>query len=147
MIKVLFPLSKSITIRFPLGHQLVYPFLQILLYTSCLSHYSTAVILPHSHSHKDWVKFKSKETQYGKPDRKLEVKKSLPGDARDWKMLWDEDKYPAHFPQHIYNTAERPDIVVWSDSSKQVILIELTCGDESTSVTKYEERKIDTIES
>ena len=51
------------------------------------------------------------------------MKKSLPGDARDWKMLWDEDiiNYLVHFPQHIYNTAERPVILVWSDSSRQVV--------------------------
>ena len=57
--------------------------------------------------HKDWVKFNSKGTQYGKPEKRMEMKKNLFGDARDWKMLWDAD-----FPQHIYNTAERPDIVV-----------------------------------
>ena len=58
-------------------------------------------------------------------------------------MLWGEDKYPAHFPQHIYNTAERPDIVVWSDSPKQVILIELMyiCGDESNFDDQMERKK------
>ena len=91
--------------------------------------------------HKEWTKFKSKETHYRKPDRKIETRKSIPGEARDWKMLWDEDKYPAHFPQHIYNTAERPDIVVWSDSSKQVILIELTCGDESNFSDQVERKE------
>ena len=69
------------------------------------------------------------------------MKKNLFDDVRDWKMLWDEDKYPAHFPQHIYNTAERPDIVVWSDSSKQVILIELTCGDESNFSDQVERKE------
>ena len=28
----------------------------------------------------------------------------------------NEDKYPVHFPRNIYNTAERPNDVVWSDS-------------------------------
>ncbi|XP_063683646.1 uncharacterized protein LOC134818144 [Bolinopsis microptera] len=51
--------------------------------------------------------------------------------VKDWKLIWDEDTLPAQFPQHIYNTAERPDIVVWSDSLREVVLIELTCGDES----------------
>ena len=46
-------------------------------------------------------------------------------------MIWDEDDLPAQFPQHIYCTAERPDIVVWSDKEKEVILVELTVGDES----------------
>ena len=51
--------------------------------------------------------------------------------AKDWMLIWDEDTLPAQFPQHIYNTSERPDIVVWSDSLREVVLIELTCGDES----------------
>ena len=34
-------------------------------------------------------------------------------------------------PLNIYSTSERPDIVVWSESLKEVILIELTVGDES----------------
>ena len=91
--------------------------------------------------HKEWTKFKSKKTQYGRPEKKMEMRKSFPGEAKDWKILWDEDKYPAHFPQHIYNTAERPDIVVWSDSSKQVILIELTCGDESNFGDQVERKE------
>ena len=37
----------------------------------------------------------------------------------------------AQFPQHIYCTAERPDIVAWSEKSKEIILVELTVGDES----------------
>ncbi len=35
------------------------------------------------------------------------------------------------FPQHIVNTPQRPDIVVYSDKLKIVFLLELTCGDES----------------
>ena len=34
---------------------------------------------------------------------------------------------PAQFPQHIYCTAERPDIVVWLEECNEVILV----GDES----------------
>ena len=34
------------------------------------------------------------------------------------------------FPPDIYNTAERPDIVIWSKKSKKVILLELTCPAE-----------------
>ncbi len=35
------------------------------------------------------------------------------------------------FLQTIYNTPERPDIVVWSEKANEVVLIELTVGDES----------------
>ena len=51
--------------------------------------------------------------------------------AKDWMLIWDEDTLPAQFPQHIYNISERPDIVVRSDSLREVVLIELTCGDKS----------------
>ena len=52
-------------------------------------------------------------------------------DAKDWKLIRNENECPAQFPQHIYCTAERPDIVVWSEESKEVILVELTVGYES----------------
>lgn len=31
------------------------------------------------------------------------MKKDISSDARDWNILFDEDKYPAQFPQHTYN--------------------------------------------
>ena len=81
-------------------------------------------------SDKEWISFKSKSGKYGKPTEKLKKDVSLTK-TNDWQLVWDEDKFPVHFPQHIFNTPERPDIVVWSDLLKEVILIELTCGDES----------------
>ena len=41
------------------------------------------------------------------------------------------------FPPEIYGTSERPDIVIWSVSSKTVIMIELTCPSEAASVRKH----------
>ena len=77
-----------------------------------------------------WLSFKSSSSTYRRPSYK--IKRESPFDnSRDWKLIWDEDKYPQEFPQNIYSTPERPDIVVWSDKAKQVILIELTVGDES----------------
>lgn len=77
-----------------------------------------------------WLSFKSSSSTYRRPSYK--IKRESPFDnSRDWKLIWDEDKYPQEFPQNIYSTPERPDIVVWSDKAKEVILIELTVGDES----------------
>jgi hypothetical protein len=47
--------------------------------------------------------------------------------ANDWKLLVDylHDQYV--FPPEIYQTTQRPDIVIWSPSLKIVIFIELTC--------------------
>ena len=47
--------------------------------------------------------------------------------ARDWQMLVDYTKSPICFPVHICVTDQRPDIILWSDSARKVILIELTC--------------------
>ena len=45
--------------------------------------------------------------------------------ARDWKMAADL-KEALHFPHHIVHTQEQPDIVIWSDTVKCVIIVELT---------------------
>jgi len=50
--------------------------------------------------------------------------------ASDWKMQIDYTKNPAPFPVHICVTDKRPDIVIYSNSSNTVILIELTCPAE-----------------
>ena len=50
--------------------------------------------------------------------------------ATDWKMQIDFTKEPIPFPVHICVTEQRPDIVIYSDNLKKVILIELTCPAE-----------------
>ena len=45
--------------------------------------------------------------------------------AKDWRMLVDLDKQ-LRFPSHIVATRLRPDIVLSSDSTRQVVLLELT---------------------
>ena len=91
---------------------------------------------------KEWVNFKSSESSYRKPAFKIKKESSFET-AVDWKLMWDEESLPSQFPQHIFCTAERPDIVVWSESVKEVILIELTVGDEgnfSDQVVRKEAR-------
>ena len=50
--------------------------------------------------------------------------------AHDWKVQFDFTKIPVPFPAHICATDSRPDIVIYSDSFKTVILVELTCPAE-----------------
>ena len=67
----------------------------------------------------EWTVFKSSSSSYQKPITKM--KRESPFEkGHDWKIIWDEDDLPAQFPQHIYGTAERPDIVVWSDKESKV---------------------------
>lgn len=54
----------------------------------------------------------------------------LLGSATDWKIIIDYTMAPVVFPVHICVTNERPDVVLYSDSLKTVILIELTCPAE-----------------
>ena len=65
---------------------------------------------------------------------------SLLGSANDWKLLVDFDQMKILFPAHITSTDQRPDIILWSDSLRRVILVELTCpaeeGIEAASIRK-----------
>jgi Reverse transcriptase (RNA-dependent DNA polymerase) len=50
--------------------------------------------------------------------------------ANDWKLLVDLPDFNYVFPPEIFNTAERPDILLWSSKLKKVLMIELTCPAE-----------------
>ena len=51
---------------------------------------------------------------------------SLDG-ATDWRILVDVPETPLVVPPHIMDTPLRPDLLLWSDSLKTVVLGELTC--------------------
>lgn len=57
------------------------------------------------------------------PSRKTQT--GLLGTARDWQLRVDLGKQ-LKFPENIMETTLRPDIVLFSDTSKQVIMLELT---------------------
>ena len=50
--------------------------------------------------------------------------------ANDWKLRVDFDAKQVEFPPTILATSLRPDIVLWSEMSRVVVLIELTCPAE-----------------
>ena len=60
--------------------------------------------------------------------------------ARDWKMAADL-KEALHFPHHIVHTQERPGIVIWSDTVKRVINVELTVPWEENMEEAFERKK------
>ncbi|KAI8489350.1 hypothetical protein Bbelb_327930 [Branchiostoma belcheri] len=60
--------------------------------------------------------------------------------ARDWQLKVDLDKQ-LKFPDHIVATSLRPDVVLWSDSTKQVIMLELTVPWESRIVEAHERKR------
>ena len=61
--------------------------------------------------------------------------------ASDWKIIVDLPGVNFVFPPEIFNTNERPDIVIWSAKLKKVLLIELTCpAEEGFTPHKFENR-------
>jgi hypothetical protein len=46
--------------------------------------------------------------------------------SNDWMICADLDKKTYNFPAHIAQTSLYPDIIVWSDKAKQIVLLELT---------------------
>lgn len=60
--------------------------------------------------------------------------------ASDWKLIVDFDS-KAVFPPQIYCTLQRPDIVIWSDQARKVLLVELTCPAEE-GIEAAEIRKV-----
>ena len=53
--------------------------------------------------------------------------KSYLDSSKDWKMLVDLGKPRLKVPEHIVVTTKRPDIVIYSNMSRQVLMVELTC--------------------
>jgi hypothetical protein len=54
---------------------------------------------------------------------------SLDGSC-DWQLAVDYKHKPVVFPPIILATDQRPDVVIWSESSRRVFLLELTCPAE-----------------
>lgn len=50
--------------------------------------------------------------------------------ASDWQLLIDYDHCQIVFPPNILSTPERPDIILWSNSARKVLIVELTCPAE-----------------
>ena len=50
--------------------------------------------------------------------------------CKRWKLRVDFDAKKVEFPPTILATSRRPDIVLWSEMSRVVLLIELTCPAE-----------------
>ena len=77
----------------------------------------------------------------------MQVKRSrLLAKHGDWQMITDLGGMMA-FPQYIVITNLRPDIVVWSDQGKEVLLVELTVPREENMEVAHERKmtKYDTL--
>ena len=84
--------------------------------------------------------------KFVKEGRKATKKKSSykPGllyTANDWIITYDKSHDPLIFPPHIVQTSLRPDLIVHSNTTRQVILIELTLPTEDNITDWYAKRE------
>ena len=58
-------------------------------------------------------------------------------------IVYDEDQRQRNFPSHIVSTTSRPDVVIFSNQLKKVMIMELTCGNEEnfSDQKSYKTRK------
>ena len=71
----------------------------------------------------------------GKPKKsKTSFRTGLLFTANDWVLACDTVHCPLMFPPHITQTSLRPDLVIYSNSTKQVVLLELTVPTEDNIV-------------
>ena len=73
---------------------------------------------------------KAGSTKINKKFSTESAKQNLLSKGNDWKILADLPNENFVFPPEIFSSAERPDILIWSDKLKTVILLELTCPAE-----------------
>ena len=60
------------------------------------------------------------------PSRQSKRSLGILGQGSNWILLVDLDRQ-LKFPSHIFSTTLRPDFVIYCETSKLLIIIELTC--------------------
>ncbi|XP_073720025.1 uncharacterized protein [Misgurnus anguillicaudatus] len=75
-----------------------------------------------------------------KPERSARVTSGLLNTAQDWQMKVDLCKQ-LKFPQHVVNTSLRPDIVLVSEATKNLVMLELTVPWEDQMEEAFERKR------
>ena len=68
---------------------------------------------------------------------KVTYKSGLLSAANDWILAYDNIYDPLVFPHHIAQTSLRPDIIIYSNDARQIILLELTVPAEDNIVQRH----------
>ena len=68
---------------------------------------------------------------------KTPLKQNLLSGANDWQLMVDFEHRKLVFPPEIYSTDLRPDILIWSQSSRMILLIELTVPAEENILAAH----------
>ncbi len=86
---------------------------------------------PESRETEKWIPFVPEGKAPKLKTKAANAKEGFLAKASDWRMLVDDIDDPILFPPEIATTNLRPDIIIWSEETKCVILIELTVPDET----------------
>ena len=57
--------------------------------------------------------------------------------VNDWTLMYDSPEDPLVFPGHIIQTSLRPDVVIYSNTTKQVFMLALTVQMEDNIVQRH----------
>lgn len=82
-----------------------------------------------------------REGEILKSKNKSQLKASILQNTHDWQILYDYDGSSYVFPPHIATTALRPDIVIYSDSIKTVVVLELTVPAEENVQRRHQQKR------
>ena len=61
--------------------------------------------------------------------------------ANDWVLVYDCPDNPLVIPHHIVQTSLRPDIIIYSNTTKQVIILELTVPTEENIFHRHSDKE------
>ena len=87
----------------------------------------------------NFIKFVREGEKPGK--RKIEFRSGLLLSAQDWIVMHDSTSSPLIFPRHIAQTSLRPDIIMYSNETRQIVLLELTIPAEDNIVQRHSDKE------
>ena len=105
---------------------------------SCLGHANSCAI-NNIKIEDTFIKFVREGKQPSKS--KLPFRKGLLFKANDWVLAYDSPQLPLVFPHHIVQTSLRPDIIIFSDTTRQVFILELTVPSEDNIVQRHTDKE------
>ena len=82
-----------------------------------------------------FIKFVKEGKQPGR--RETVSKSGILFTATDWVLAYDSPQEPLVIPHHIAQTSLRPDIILYSNNTKQILMLELTVPMEDNIVQRH----------
>ena len=86
-----------------------------------------------------FIKFVREGKQPSK--RRVPHKSGLLFTAKDWVLAYDDPHNPLVIPPHIVQTSLRPDIIICSNATRQVFILELTVPAEDNIVQRHTDKE------